>query len=61
MSRAPRDLYRRERALARRLGGPVAGLDEVFVQKYANGLWQNWLSQEGLDKHMKQVQIDFET
>jgi len=32
-----------------------------FVQKYANGLWQNWLSQEGLDKHMKQVQIDFES
>jgi ribonuclease HII len=24
-----RDLYRRERALARKLGGPVAGLDEV--------------------------------
>jgi ribonuclease HII len=29
VSPAPRDLYRRERALARKLGGPVAGLDEV--------------------------------
>ncbi|HMB67726.1 MAG TPA: ribonuclease HII [bacterium] len=29
MSSAPRDLYRRERALARKHGGPVAGLDEV--------------------------------
>lgn len=29
MTRGPRDLYRRERELARKLGGPVAGLDEV--------------------------------
>ena len=32
-----------------------------YVQKYTNGLWQNWLMQEGLDKNSKSVNIDMET
>jgi len=32
-----------------------------YVQKYTNGLWQNWLEQEGLNKKQKNVQIKIES
>jgi len=32
-----------------------------YVQKYSSGLWQNWLKQEGLDKHNPNTQINLET
>lgn len=32
-----------------------------YVQKYVNGLWQNWLEQEGLHKNTTNVQINIET
>ncbi len=32
-----------------------------FVYKYVGGLWQNWRIQDGLDKHIKDVQIDIQS
>jgi len=32
-----------------------------YVQKYTNGLWQNWLAQEGFSKHQKTLQVNIES
>jgi len=32
-----------------------------YVQKYTNGLWQNWLAQERLSSHQKTLQINIES
>ena len=29
-----------------------------FVRKYSNGVWLNWLSQEGFDKNLGKLPLD---